>query len=323
MADLTTTLLLLFISYIIGYGIADYLVRSRWGTRNWLWLTGGEKFQFYTWPRPPLNIIRLITVDGRSLLFYNAKVKEQRDKVEIETPIGRLTAPEKAAAPLPLTAIYVPGIPNPMSLVVYVLGGIIAGWITFYYGYLFMGLKPDATFTTLALGYMLYIYMWYQAASNSAMTEYHEYIATGIAPPYLHAIPSPNLVSPIRMAKYLNMPILIRVTDGAKRALEHLKRALGVESDSQVAELLASAEFSDIIMRKAVDLRVESERVAQAFRSFAVLSGIGRIRLGTGILLVLFLVIGIIIGYMMGGHVVVGPPPHALYNASLAGGGVP
>jgi len=314
MSDLATTLLLLGISYLIGYGIADYLVRSRWGTRNWLWLSGGEKFQFYQWPRPPVNIIRLITVDGRSLLFYNVNVKEQKDRVEIEAPIGRLAAAEKAVAPLPLTAVYVPGLPNPMSLVVYTLGGIIAGWLIFYYGYLFMGLEPDAVFATLALVYMSYIYMWYQAASTSAMTEYHEYIATGIAPPYIHAIPSPNLVSPIRMAKYLNQPILIRVTDQARKALEHLKKALGVESDSQVAELLASAEFADVIMRKAVDLRVESERVAQAFRSFQVLSGIGRIRLGTGILLVVFLLIGIVIGYMLGGQVVVGPPPG---NASM------
>ena len=323
-ADLATTLLLLGVSYLLGFAVADYLVRSRWGTRDWLWLSGlGEKFGFYTWPRPPRNVVRLITVDGRSLLFYNVPVKEQKSQVEIETPLGRLVAPEKASTPLPIMAIYLPGTPSPMSLAVYALGGLIAAWITFYYGYIFMGYQPGPVFMTLALMFMGYIYLWYQAASNSAMTEYHEYIATGIAPPYLHAIPSPNLVSPIRMAKYLNMPILIRVTDGAKRALEHMKRALGVESDSQVAELLASAEFSDIIMRKAVDLRVESERVAQAFRSFAVLSGLPRIRLGTGLLLVLFLLIGIGIGYLLGGHVVVGPPPHALYNASLAGGGVP
>ncbi len=321
MSDLTTTLLLLFISYIIGYGIADYLVRSRWGTRNWLWLTGGEKFSFYQWPRPPLNVVRIITADGKSLLFYNVNVKEHRDRVEVETPIGRITAPEKASVPLPLTAIYVPGLPNPMSLVVYVLGGLIGAWLVFYYGYLLMGLQPDAIFAVLSLVFMMYIYTWYQAASSSAMTEYHEYIVTGIAPPYHHAIPSPNLVSLLRIAKYLNMPVIIRVTDGARRALEHIKRALGVESDSQVAELLASAEFSDIIMRKAVDLRVESERVAQAFRSFQVLSGIGRIRLGTGILLVMFLIIGIIIGYLLGGQVVVGPPPGN--HTYMYGGGVP
>jgi len=319
MSDLTTTLLLLGISYLIGYGIADYLVRSRWGTRNWLWLTGGEKLAFYQWPRVPENIVRLITLDGRQLLFYNAKVKEEKHMVEIETPLGRVVSPEKASTVMPLTAVYAPGIPNPLSLVVYVMGGLIAGWLIFYYGYLFAGLEPDAVFAGFAIMYMLYIYAWYQAASNNGV-EYHEYVARGIAPPYIHAVPSPLLVSPLRTAKYENTPIIIRVTDGARRALEHLKRALGVESDSQVAELLASAEFADVIMRKAVDLRVESERVAQAFRSFQILSGIGRIRLGTGLLLVLFLIIGIIIGYLLGGQVVVGPPPH--YNASL-GGGVP
>jgi len=173
---------------------------------------------------------------------------------------------------------------------------------------------------TCTLAYMAYIYLWYTAASTYGV-EYHEYVARGLAPPYIHAVPSPMLVSPLKTARYENTPIIIRVTDQAKRALESLKRALGVESDSQVAELLATAEYADIVTKKAVALRVESERIAQAFRATQVLSqAVGRLTLLRLLVYMGVFVFGVLFGWLLsgGGVVVVGPPPQEL---GVLGGG--
>ena len=307
----------LAVGYGAGFLVTAYLVYARW-RGDWLWLSSwGERLSFYVWPKPPENIVRLVMLDGRSMLFYNVPVKSRKETVEIETPVGRVVAVERASEPTPLTAIAVKGVHSPLGLVVYYLSGLVFAWVAFYYGYVLSGLEVDAPFLTLVAAFLAYIYLWYQAVSTNN-TEYHEYVATGIAPPYIHAIPSPNLVSPLRIARYLNQPILIRVTDQARRALESLKKALGIESDSQVAELLATAEYADIVTKKAVALRVESERIAQAFRATQILShAVGRLTLLRLAVYIGVFIFGVVFGWLLsgGGVIVVGPPPEALAQA--------
>ena len=314
------------VSLFVGFLLFEGLIRSRWGGYG-LWLHSvGERLSFLLWPRPPANVIRLIMPNGDTTLLYNLKIKEEKNGVLIETPLGYLRSPEKGSTVLPLTAIYVPGIPNPLSLIVYALAGLITAWLTFYYGYLFLGLEPDATFATLALVLILYIYTYYNAASTSGV-EYHEYEVRGLAPPYMHAIPSSNITSPSKQAKYLNIPIHIKVSKSAKESLQALKRALGVESDSEVAELLAKGEFTETIMRKAAALRVEATRVEEAFESFRNLRlvfSIGRITLGKVALLFFIFIVGLLVGLALGGSsLIVGPPEQVVHNATAVVGGGP
>ena len=197
-----------------------------------------------------------------------------------------------------------------MGLVVFAMAGLIATWLSFYYGYLLLGFEPDAVFATLAIVLFAYIYTYYQAASTHGV-EYHEYEVRGLAPPYLHAVTTSTITSPIRQAKYLNIPILIRVTGTAREALDSLKRALGVESDSEVAELLALGEFTETVMRKAAPLKAEAARVEELFGVFRSLQfRFGKITVGRAALLALFFIVGVFVGFALGGgSVVVGPPP--------------
>lgn len=327
-------LLFLPVAFLIGFLTFEYMIRTRWGGYA-LWLHSiSERLSFYTWPRPPWNIVRIIMPNGDQALMYNVKVEEGKQGVTIETPLGLLKSPEKGSTVLPLTAIYVPGLPNPLSLVVYAVAGLITMWLAFYYGYLFLGLPTDAAFYTLTIVLMLYIYAYYNAASTSGV-EYHEYEVRGLAPPYLHAIPSSTITSPIRQAKYLNIPIYIKVSKAAKDALETVKRALGVKSDNEAAELLAKGEFTEVIMEKATALRVEATRVEEAFNGFRNLRfAFGRFTVGRAVLLLIVFIIGMAVGFALGGGggLAIGPPPgavhnatvtHAMHNATVMGGGVP
>ena len=221
---------------------------------------------------------------------------------------------------MPLTSIHIPGRPSPLSLVVYALSGLILFWLSFYYGFLFLGYQPDTVFWTLAIVAMIYIYMYYTAASTNG-TEYHEYEVRGLAPPYLHAVPSSLVTSPIKAAKWLNIPIHIRVTKTAKEALDSIKNALGVESDSEVAELLAIGEFTETIMRKASALRVEASRVEEIFGAFRTLRfQVGRITIGKVALAFILFGIGFFVGWALSGGSVVVVPSHAIENATHAAG---
>lgn len=304
------------VSMLSGFLVFSYLAGSR---GNWLWLTSwGMRLGFFLWPRPPLKIVKLTMLDGGQLLLYDPVVRERRDGLQIETPLGIVSTPGKGSTVLPLTAIYVPGIPNPMTLIVYALAGLISAWLTYYYGYLLLGLEVDATFATLALVLMLYIYMYYNAASTSGV-EYHSYEIRGLAPPFLHAVPSSEVVGPLKTAKWSNTPILIRVTDKAREGLETLKRALGVEDAGQVAELMATGELFHVVIQKATALKAGATRVSEALGAFNTLEfRIGRLTLGRTALMLLVFLVGIIVGWALGGGtVVVSPVPH---NATLTGG---
>jgi len=330
-------LMALPVAFLVGYMVFEYMIRSRWGGYA-LWLqSAGERLSFFMWPRPPYNIVHLIMPNGDHALLYNLNIRERKDGVLIETPLGYLRSPEKGSTVLPLTAVYLPGYPNPMSLVVYAIAGLITAWIVYYYGYLFLGLPTDATFGILSLVFMFYIYLYYNAASTSGV-EYHEYEVRGLAPPYLHAIPSSTVTSPIKQAKYLNIPIHIRVTKTAREALEAIKNALGVSSESEIAELLATGEFTEIVMRKAAALKVEATRVQEIFSAFHNLRfAFGRFTVGRAVLLLIVFIIGVAVGFALsgGGGLAIGPPPqavnatahtvhtvtHVVHNATM--GGVP
>ena len=306
------------IAYLIGFLFFDAAVRGKYP--GWL-DTLGERLAFYMWPRPPRNIIRLIMPNGDQALLYNQNVKERKEGVIIDTPLGHLRSPEKGSIVLPLTSIHVPGRPSPLSLVAYAAMGLIVFWIVFYYGYLLAGYTADTVFWTLILVSSIYIYMYYTAASTSG-TEYHEYEVRGLAPPYLHAVPSSLVTSPIKAAKWLNIPIHIRVTKTAKEALDSIKNALGVESDSEVAELLAIGEFTETIMRKASALRVEASRVEEIFGAFRTLRfQVGRITIGKVALMALMFFVGLLVGWALSGGSVVVVPSQVVENATRAAAG--
>ena len=313
-------LALLPVSILLGFLLFVQLVRSRW-QGNWLWLeTWGDRLAFFLWPRPPVNAVKLITLSGEQLLLYNVSINERKEQVIIDTPLGKVTTPEKASTVLPLTAIYLPGKPNPMTLVVYAMAGLIGAWLAYYYGYLLMGLEPNAVFITLTIVFFAYVYMYYQAASTSGV-EYHEYEVRGLAPPFLHAIPSSTMISPLRASRYTGTPILIRVSKSVQEALDLVKKALGVEETSQAAELLALGEAYDTVVKKAVSLRVHSSRIQEALGAFQTLSiQLGRITIGKVALMFFVFVVGVLVGWALGGGgIMIGPPPGQGYN--FTGGG--
>lgn len=315
-------LALLPISLLLGFLVFVQLVRSRW-RGDWLWLQSwGERLGFFLWPRPPVDIVKLITLSGEQVLLYNVPIRERKERVIIDTPLGKVTSPEKASTVLPLTAIYLPNKPSPMTLVVYAMAGLIAAWISYYYGYLLLGLEPGPMFLTLAIMLLVYIYMYYQAASSNGV-EYHEYEVRGLAPPFLHAVPSSAMVSPLKVAKYTGTPILIRVSKSVQEALDLVKKALGVEETSQAAELLALGEAYDTVVKKAVSLRVHSSRIQEALGAFQTLSlSFGKITVGKVALLFFVFIVGFLLGLAMDGSIMIGPPPQG-YNMSGFGGGGP
>ena len=305
-------------AYLIGFLVFNNMVVSRGGYPGWL-DTVRDRLAFYVWPRPPVNVVRLIMPNGDQALLYNLRVRERKDGVIIDTPLGLLRSPEKGSLVLPLTSIHLPGRPSPLTLVVYALTGLIAFWLLFYYGYILLGYEPDIVFWTFALVAMLYIYMYYTAAANTGV-EYHEYEVRGLAPPYLHAVPSSLVTSPIKAAKWLNIPIHIRVSKTAKEALDSLMNALGVKSESEVAELLAIGEFTETIMRKAAALRVEASRVEELFGAFRTLRfSFGRITVGKVALLFFVFSVGLLVGLALGGGFAIGPPPEALAHVNSTG----
>lgn len=314
-------LYMLPVSLLAGFLFFEYARRSRWGAET-LWLGSlSERLGFFLWPTPPANVVNLLMLNGESILLYNAPVRERKEGVLIETPIGLVKAPEKAVQVRPLTAIFVPGRPSPLGLVVFALSGLIFAWLVFYYGYLLLGLEPDATFWTIALVLMLYIYLWYQAASTNGV-EYHEYEVRGMAPPVLHAVPSSHIIGPLKQAKYTGTPILIRVTTSVRQALENVKRALGVQETSMAAELLALGEAYNITIQKAVSLKTHAARISEALGAFRTLDfRLGKITVGKVALLFFVFVVGLLVGLALGGGFVVGPPPEAL--AQNVGGGAP
>ncbi|MEB3787430.1 MAG: hypothetical protein GSR78_01590 [Desulfurococcales archaeon] len=315
-------LALLPVSILIGFLVFAQLVRSRW-KGDWLWLeTWGERLGFFLWPRPPANIVKLITLSGEQLLLYNVPIRERKEQVIIDTPLGKVTSPEKASTVLPLTAVYLPSRPSPMVLVAYALAGLIAAWLVFYYGYLALGFKPDTVFVTLTIVMLAYVYMYYQAASSNGV-EYHEYEVRGLAPPFMHAVPSSAMVSPLKAAKYTGTPILIRVSKSVQEALDLVKKALGVEETSQAAELLALGEAYDTVVKKAVSLRVHSSRIQEALGAFQTLTfSIGRITVGKAVLALVIFLIGVFVGWALSDKLVIGPPPGPVttgYNYNLTG----
>ena len=317
-------LAMLPLSILLGFLFFAWLVRSR-GRGDWLWLgSWGERLGFFLWPRPPANIVKLITLSGEQVLLYNVQINERKEQVIIETPLGKVTVPEKASTVLPLTAIYVHGKPSPMTLVAYAMAGLIAAWLAFYYGYLLMGFQPDAIFATFTIVLFIYIYLYYQAASTTAATEYHEYEIRGIAVPFMHAIPSSTMISPLRAARYSGTPILIRVSKSVQEALDLVKKALGVEETSQAAELLALGEAYDTVVKKAVSLRVHSSRIQEALGAFQTLSfSIGRITVGKVLLAFLLVGLGFAIGWAMHGSIVIVPPGQAPPPVANMSPGVP
>lgn len=312
-------LALLPVSILLGFLLFVQLVRSRW-QGNWLWLeTWGDRLAFFLWPRPPVNAVKLITLSGEQLLLYNVSINERKEQVIIDTPLGKVTTPEKASTVLPLTAIYLPGKPNPMTLVVYAMAGLIGAWLAYYYGYLLMGLEPNAVFITLTIVFFAYVYMYYQAASTSGV-EYHEYEVRGLAPPFLHAVPSSTMISPLRASRYTGTPILIRVTKSVKEAMDLVKRALGVEETSQAAELLALGEAYDTIVKKVNRSRVHDTRIELVFDpARSVQIQLGRITVGKVALLFFVFIVGFLLGLAVDGSILIGPPPGHGYN--FTGGG--
>jgi len=268
-----------------------------------------ERLSFFLWPRPPRNVVRIIMPNGQDALLYNLNVEEKQDGIIINTPLGKLRAPEKAALNLPIASIHLPGKPSPMLLVIYAITGLAIWFMTYYYGYLFSGFETNAFywFYTILLG--LFIYIYYTAASSTAMTEYLEF--EGIAPPFLHAVP--RNISPVRRAKYLNQPILIRVTKTAKESMRNLKRALSLQSDSEVAELMATGELVEVLFQNATRIRAGAMRVEKLLTSFEkarLAFSMGRITIGKVALMFMMFIVGLAVGLALGGtDIVVGPPP--------------
>jgi len=312
-------ILMLPIALLTGYLFFELQAR-KWGPDAFWLKTAGERLNIFLWPSPPRNVVRIIMPNGMDALLYNVNVEEKRDGVIVNTPLGKLRAPETGKLLLPLTAIYLPGRPSPMTLVVYALSGLIAAWLTYYYGYLVLGLEANATFGLIAAMLLAHIYLYYRAASTTAMTEYHEYEVTGLAPPFLHAVP--RNISPVRRAKYLNQPILIRVTKTAKESMKNLKRALSLQSDSEVAELLATGELVEVLFQNATRIRAGAMRVEKLLTSFEkarLAFSMGRITVGKVALMALMFIVGLVVGLAMGGtDIVVGPPP-ADYTGYPAG----
>lgn len=310
-------LALLPVSFLLGFLFFSYMVWSRW--RSWLWLRGwGERLAFFAWPRPPWRVVRLTFLDGSQQLIYNPKIEEYRDGAEIETPWGIVRVPELAKTVLPMTAIFLHGMPNPMSLVIYTMSGLIAMWLSYYYGYLLLGYEATETFALISVILMLYIYAWYQAASTSGV-EYHEYEVRGLSPPAIHAVPSSSMVGPMKAAKYWNTPIHIRISRQAKTALYRIKDALGVKDVNEAASILAKAEFMETILQKSVDLKQTAKRVEEALESMVRLRVYtGRITLGRTVLMIIVFALGIIIGWALSGGSVVVVPSHVVENATHA-----
>ncbi len=231
------------LALLAGLGMAWFYTRSYIGGYGWLRDIGGL-FRFMLWPRPPLNAVKIVEADGRTRLYYDVDVREDKDKIVILTEHGLVKAVGARGVPAALTQIYLPGHPSPMHFVVAGLSGLVAVYIVLYYGLGLMGLVP---LNFAAFGVLLYAYAWYQAAGTPSFT-YYPLMLVSVASGYSIALPIPGEgASPRAVLERLGKGVVIRVDKDALDSLYEVASMLGAVDEngkpdvSTAAELLASA----------------------------------------------------------------------------------
>ena len=295
------------LSVLAGLATMWYYVRQYVG--DWGWLDSwGKRFRFLLWPVPPQQILKIMMPDGEVLLTYHARKRESRDAVVFETPWGVF----KVSPPRPVVTglnVYVPGKASPLHFVTAAMAGLMASYVTLYYGLVFMGLESHSpiAFTILA-----WAYAWYQAAMTPNTTLW-PIVVVAAASGFYQAIPAPGeAISPREFLRYAaNKGIKIQVSKEARDALYEVAELLGEKDISAAAELLSTVSMCDTYAKRSVSMAIKALRVAEASRSLGIyaMEELRRVTLARTLAWAIFFVLGVVVGWALfgGGDVVVAP----------------
>ena len=333
--DVARVLLVSMVVYV-GFSFFAFAatVRSQLGG-DWGWLRGlGDKLGFQLGPRPPGNMVVLTELDGSTHAYYNVRIERGRNGYEIHLPHAKYLAPRIKESWSDLLGSNYP-VPEstPYNLAIRAIGGLMVGAYMIYLMAISGGLGLVETqagqaalvaATILAIAHTLLAYKTAMVPNLKVI----ELVEWGISSPGTrYALPSigPRGMSPVEYAKLQGHELKVEVPGEVRELWERLLKRYEHE-DLALARLLAKAEEAERLKVEisAVKRReVYSQQMAKAyFLQHAI-----RIAFSRPLALFLAIVVGIVIGYALGGGDIVfvsqppspAPAPTLVPNASVAG----
>jgi len=294
----------------VGFGFFTFvmLVRGQLGG-DWGWLkTIGEKLGFQLAPSPPQNMVVLTELDGSTHVYYNAKIEKTRNAWEIQLPHAKFLAPKIKESWSDLLGSNYP-VPEstPYNLAIRAIGGLMVGAYMIYLLAISggMGLAQteagQAALVAMAILSIAHTLLAYRMAMvpNLKVIEIVEWGIT--SPGTRYALPSIGArgMSPVEFAKLkayeLKVEVPKEVQELYKRLLERYKH-----EDIALAKLLAKAEESERLKVELTQLKrseIYSQQLARAY----LLQHAIRVAFSRPLALFLAMVIGVVIGYALGG----------------------
>ncbi len=318
-----------------GFGFFTFvaLVRGQLGG-DWGWLRSmGERLAFFLTPTPPRNMVILTELDGETHAYYNVKI-EKADKVyEIELPHAKYLAPKIKESWSDLLGSNYP-VPEstPYNLAIRAIGGLMVGAYMIYLMAISGGLglvetqAGQAALVAAAILAVAHTLLAYRSAMIPNL-KVVELVELGISSPGTrYALPSigPRGMSPVEFAKLQAYELKVEVPREVKELYERLLQRYKHE-DLALAKLLALAEEAERLKVEISEVKRREVYSQQMARAYFLQHAI-RIAFSRPLALFLAVVIGIVIGYALGGGdiVFVGQPPApqpapAPVNATITG----
>ena len=320
----------------IGFGFFTFvvLVKGQLGG-DWGWLRSmGERLAFFLTPTPPRNMVILTELDGETHAYYNVKI-EKADKVyEIHLPHATYLAPKIKESWSDLLGSNYP-VPEstPYNLAIRAIGGLMVGAYMIYLMAISGGLGLVETqagqaalvaATILAIAHTLLAYKTAMVPNLKVI----ELVEWGVSSPGTrYALPSigPRGMSPVEYAKLqayeLKVEVPREVQELYQRLLERYKH-----EDLALAKLLALAEEAERLKVEISEVKRREVYSQQMARAYFLQHAI-RIAFSRPLALFLAVLVGIMIGYALGGGDIVfvsqpNPAPAAptpVPNVSVAG----
>ncbi|MEB3861473.1 MAG: hypothetical protein GSR84_04545 [Desulfurococcales archaeon] len=319
-----------------GFGFFTFvaLVRSQLGG-DWGWLRSmGERLAFFLAPTPPRNMVILTELDGETHAYYNVKIEKADKAYEIHLPHAKYLAPKIKESWSDLLGSNYP-VPEstPYNLAIRAIGGLMVGAYMIYLMAISGGLglvetqAGQAALVAAAILAVAHTLLAYRSAMIPNL-KVVELVELGISSPGTrYALPSigPRGMSPVEFAKLQAYELKVEVPREVKELYERLLQRYKHE-DLALAKLLALAEEAERLKVEISEVKRREVYSQQMARAYFLQHAI-RVAFSRPLALFLAVVIGIVIGYALGGGdiVFVGQPPAPqpaptpMPNASVAG----
>ncbi len=325
--DETVQAMILSLVSFMGFGFLTFvvLVRSQLGG-DWAWLrTLGERFSFFLSPRPPENMVVMTYLDGRSEVFYNVKIERVRRGWEVRLPHATYFAPKiKESWTDLLGSNYPVRQSTPYNIAIRAIGGLMTGAYIVYIlaiSNAFDYVQTEAGRSVLVASALLAIFYTVLAYRQAMVPNLRvvELVEWGISPAGRYALPSigPRGMSPIEYAKLQGYELKVEVPSEVRELFEKLRERYQ-RDDIALAKMLAKAEEAEKLKVEIGEVK-RREVYSREIARHMVLTQVFRFSIPRLAVIVLVLLVGVLIGYALGGGSIVFVPP----EAASAGAGAP